>query len=163
MLSQKKNRYNQSKIKSNQSSSKGFISFDALFSMLIVVLLLLLFLNYYSYLSLEIKDKLSLQKKFNRIVSIADYLVKIGMAHRTSNAGYANPFYFESSIRYPNWVDESLIPTRHQIAIWAKNIGLKKLDVYFGTEPNDDYEICIYRVVVVGPQKEISKLYVCGE
>lgn len=83
---------------------------------------------------------------FERLVSVADYSVKSGLARH------------EGDVRYPNWVggtiDSAFVEGLREKA------GFSKLEISF-KEP--DMGTCIFRLVVVGDARKMSKLYFCGE
>lgn len=87
------------------------------------------------------------QNSFDRIVSSADYLVEYGLAVR-SKEGY-----------YPNWI---MNIDQETIKKTKENSGLKNFAVEFDNPPLDN-STCIYRIVVYGSEKEIRKIYFCGE
>jgi hypothetical protein len=123
-------------------------SLDALLSIVPVILMLTLLSQAAALLSKQGKDALERQQAFDKLVSAADYTVKQGAA------------VHESGLRYPNWLDESGLGKGYAESLRKKE-GLDELYIGLG-EPDGDYETCIYRLVVVGPSKEIRKLFVCG-
>jgi hypothetical protein len=131
-----------------QSRSKGFVTFDALFSIIPILLLISITMQASADLSKRAQYHSHRQQVFDKLVSVADYTVKIGAARHYGN------------LRYPNWIDESRISEGYEKDMLEK-AGLSAL--YIGIdEPEDDYAVCLYRIVVVGPEKEIRKLFVCG-
>lgn len=124
------------------SRYKGIVSFDAMFSILPMIMMFS-FLIQILYFTGETNLH---QEKFDKLVSAADYTVKIGAVQGTEK------------IRYPNWIEKEKV-TESYVADLRKRMKLDNL--YIGFTPADDLA-CIYRLIVVGEEKKISKLFVCG-
>ena len=121
---------------------KGNISFDALFSVLPMVMMFSLLIQIMHLLG----ETNGQQEKFDKLVSVADYTVKIGAVHS------------EEKVRYPNWIEESRI-TSSYVADLKEKMELETLHI--SMQPEDGLT-CIYRLVVAGEEKKISRLFVCG-
>jgi hypothetical protein len=128
--------------------STGFASFDALLSLVPILLMMLFLMQSASSLTKKAQETAHRQQVFDKLVSAADYTVKIGAARR------------EGAVRHPNWLDERLLTASYADSLKEKE-GLSSLYVSLGA-PGDGYAICIYRLVVVGDGKDMHKLYVCG-
>ena len=126
-----------------QSQFKGIISFDALFSLIPLLLMFLFLMQMMQAMSEDIMGEE--RDTFDKLVSIADYTVKVGAARK------------EGGLRYPNWIDG--IPDYTDL---QERSNLSRLYISL-SEPEDDYSICIYRLVVVGDQKKIKRVFVCGD
>ncbi|NYZ74413.1 hypothetical protein H0O00_04685 [Candidatus Micrarchaeota archaeon] len=147
-------------------SSKGVISLDALFSLLPLLIMLVLVMDTEAMIVRQAEDASHRQQVFDKLASVADYTVKIGAVVR------------EGDIRYPNWVDETNItnaytthpatPTSNSYAdSLRERAGLRSLYIGFdgpsdSSGASDSSQICIYRLVVVGDDKTIERLFVCG-
>lgn len=129
------------------NQSKGFITIDGMISLLPILLIVFLLVQSTSFLSNSNAQASHSQKIFNKLISIADYTVKSGAAIHQAN------------IRYPNWIDEQKLDAKFMEDLRQKT-DLKTL--YIGTNTQQNYPICIYRLVVVGNNKEIKKLFICG-
>lgn len=131
------------------SHCKGFSSFDAMFSLVPVVMMLLFVTELVSHFAHDAAEKTHMQQVFNKLVSIADYTVKSGAARRTGD------------VKYPNWLNVSGIDGSYTDEL-RERAGLSRLSISL-QEPQDEFAVCIYRLVVVGDQKKIARLFVCGE
>ncbi|MFN7991662.1 MAG: hypothetical protein U0R44_05895 [Candidatus Micrarchaeia archaeon] len=128
---------------------KGFLSFDALASMLPVLVILLILADAASYLSSEARRSAERQALFDRLLSAADYTVRSGAVMRSG------------PVRYPNWIDEPLLDAAYVGALRASE-GLSRL--YVGLDPpGEKFGMCVYRLVVAGQSKTIRRLFVCGD
>ncbi len=119
------------------------------------MLLMVLFLvESASWLSGAARESSHRQQLFDRLVSVADYSAKIGLAMR------------EGEVRHPNWLDLAKLTAGYSDSLREK-AGLSSLYIGLEEPPSDSsapgYPMCIYRLVVAGDGKEIRKLYVCGE
>jgi Flp pilus assembly protein CpaB len=130
-----------------KGAGNGFASMDALFSILPIALMAFLAMNMGSMLSHEAAERSQQQIVFDKLVSVADYTVKSGAVMRNG------------SIRYPNWIDEAMLAEEYAENLRAK-IGLESLTISLG-EP-DSEGMCIYRIVVMGQEKRLGRLFVCG-
>ena len=134
-------------MRTKQSRHKGFASLDALASLIpILLMLLILWQVCFSFVEGS-RTTMERQQMFNKLVSIADYTVKSGAVMRAG------------SLRYPNWLDEGLLSGDYSESL-KEEAGLEEL--YIGMEEPPDRSMCIYRLVVGGPDKTIKKLFVCG-
>jgi hypothetical protein len=133
---------------------RGFSSLDALFSILPVVLMVVLAGGTASVISRDAELRSANQVLFDKLVSIADYTVKSGAVMRND------------SLRYPNWIDESLLSDDYSTELKEK-AGLEELAIRLDRAGSQDdggrgHGMCIYRIVVAGPGKAIHRLVVCG-
>ncbi len=141
-------------LKKKGSRYRGFLSFDALFSVLVVLLMLFFFMKYFYLISDNVSYKLGQQQRFDRVAGIADYIVKKGAVKKFEiSAG--------NSIVYPNWLEPDRIEDLDLEELGGDS-GVSNLYVGLNSRPNDR-EVCIYRLVVVGNEREIAKLFVCGD
>jgi len=130
------------------------VSYDALFSLIPILLLVFFILSTTHYLLSDAASRTASQEKFNLLVAVADYLVKGGAAYK------------EGGKVYPNWIDgaeldaekRGLAEMRGMLGLPALEFGLEGADGY-GREPG---KTCIYRIVVYGREKEPDRLFVCG-
>ncbi|MEW6748079.1 MAG: hypothetical protein AB1295_00015 [Candidatus Micrarchaeota archaeon] len=129
------------------SRSKGFASLDAMASLIPIVMVLMICWQASYRFSESAKGGMERQELFGKLVSVADYTVKSGAVVR------------EGGLRYPNWIDGSLLTSGYAEGL-RKEAGLEGLDISLG-EPGEG-EVCIYRLVVVGEDKAIERLFVCG-
>jgi len=131
-----------------QSLYKGSISFDALLSTIPIMMMLFFLLNISSTISQDAAETMHRQHVFDKLVSVADYTVKAGAVKRAGG------------MRYPNWLETGLITPAYVEGLRLRT-GLSRL--YISTlEPDEDYPSCVYRLVVTGDDKRISRLFVCG-
>ncbi len=121
------------------SRYKGAIIFDSIMSMVPIVMIFLVFFQYIAIL-LPSEDG-----KISKLISVSEYTVKTGAAYR------------ENGIRYPNWVDTGKISEGYVNDI-SSRMGLENLKI--STVPGDG--TCIYRIVTLGPDRVVSKLFFCG-
>jgi|YelNatPaOPRAMG01_1025707.scaffolds.fasta_scaffold01307_23 hypothetical protein len=129
---------------------KGFISIDLMLSIVPIMLMLLFYVQYSMYYSARTIEVMERQTTFNKLVAIADYVVKMRAKTLDDEAG--NP-----AAVYPNWLtDESM---KINVDKMREDAGLEKLSIGF----QKGQGICIYRLVVYGEDKEIRRLFVCGE
>jgi len=134
-----------------QNRYKGFASFDALFCLVPILLMLSLLMQASSSLSNQAQEQSHSQQIFDKLVSVADYTVKIGAVVRYGN---------ETKIRYPNWIDADALSEKY-VEDLRTRADLEELSIGFDP-PSSPSAFCIYRIVVVGDQKTITKMYVCG-
>lgn len=91
------------------------------------------------------------QAVFGKTASVADYTVKIGAARH------------EGDVRYPNWLDTDRLNPEYSESMRVR-AGLSR--IYVGLEEPDggdgEFGACLYRLVVIGDDKAIRKLHVCG-
>jgi hypothetical protein len=130
------------------SRYSGFSSMDALLALLPVLLMIMLLMDAAFFLGENTRAEQGRRETLRKIISAADYTVKSGAA------------VHDGGVRYPNWLDEGG-PGGQYSAELASRLGLPAL--YIGlAEPEGAYDACIYRIVVVGQEKAIRKLHVCG-
>jgi len=127
---------------------RGFTSFDALFSLVPMTMMLFFLMNIGASLTKQADGRMERQQAFDRLVSVADYTVKSGAAMRNG------------SVRYPNWVDGAKITDGYVEDLRAMS-GLRELEITMDG-PDDRMEFCISRLVVVGGGKHIGRIFVCG-
>jgi len=135
--------------------SKAFITFDGLFSILPMLMIIMFTFNAAHSLSEEAVERMHRQQVFDKLVSIADYTVKQGAAVNENMGAIAG-----EEVRYPNWVDSGLITSQYSQGL-KKRANLNGLSIQL-TSPGDG-SYCIYRIVVVGTGKDLDLLYVCGD
>jgi hypothetical protein len=133
------------------SQSKAFVTFDGLFSILPALLILLFSLNAAHHLTKSASEQMHNQEVFDKIVSIADYVVKQG-AVKTGSIG-------SEEVRYPNWIESSNVNSNLEHSLQSKT-RLASLSIQFDKPGSES--TCIYRIVL-DEKEEIRKLYVCGE
>jgi hypothetical protein len=131
-----------------RSRCRGFTSFDAMLSVLPIMLMVIFLLNASLLWATEAEDRMRRQELFDRLVSISDYTVKSGAVRRSGDT------------RYPNWLDEELLTTGYSEDLRGRAF-LAKLYISL-EEPDEPYPMCIYRLAVTGDGMSISKLHVCG-
>lgn len=131
------------------SRSKGFSSFDAIFSLVPILMMLLFVMELSSHFAFTVAEKTHRQQVFNKLVSIADHTVKTGAVRVVDSA------------KYPNWLEEGKINESYVDAL-REDAGLSRLMVSL-QEPQEGFSFCIYRLVVVGENKQVKRLFVCGE
>ncbi|MEM4336019.1 MAG: hypothetical protein QXY61_03370 [Candidatus Anstonellales archaeon] len=132
------------------SRCRGFISIDLMLSIVPIVLMLLFYVQYSVYYTHRTVEVMERQSTFNKLVTIADYVVK--MRAKTVSDEVGNP-----QAVYPNWLDEDSLG--FDVKKMQEDAGLDKLSIGFSKGDG----ICIYRIVVYGEDKEIRRLFVCGE
>jgi hypothetical protein len=131
------------------SRYRGFSSFDALFSMVPVLLMMLMLMEISSSLTRAATAQAGRQREFDSLVTIADHTVRSGAAVRSGG------------LRHPNWIDAGLIDGDYVESL-RERAGFDSL--YISTSaPAGAPGQCIYRIVVIGPEKKIGRLFVCGE
>lgn len=136
-----------------QSRSKGILSYDTLFAMLPVLLIIIYTMNVIGYIYANNSEIVSSQGQFDRLYAISDYLVKDLAAKKQLDDNNFN------SVAYPNWIDPAAVSGVDIGKLEAKS-GISNL--YIGFDMPQDKE-CLYRLVVVGEQKEIRQLFICGD
>ncbi len=130
------------------SRHEGFASFDALLSLVPVVMMLSCAMQLSELQSGYAGERVGRQQVFDKLVSAADYTVESGAVMRSGG------------LRRPGWLDESLLGDGYTERVRGME-GLSSL--YIGTEePGGHYRMCIYRLVVYGEGKEAGRLFVCG-
>lgn len=132
--------------------SKAFISFDTLFALVPILLMVSYTLIFASFLEMRANEKMERQILFDKLVSASNYAVKIGAA-KTSGSG------FPERKAYPNLIAGSdFAPLEEEL---EKRL---RMDLSMGFEEDGfiGKGTCIYRLVVYEPADEIRKLYFCG-
>jgi len=129
------------------SRYRGFASFDALFSLVPVMLMLFFLLSTGAYLVEEASERMERQVVFDKLVSIADYTMKSGAVVRNG------------TVRYPNWLDEKLMDADY-VEDLRQRAGLERLHI--STGGTAEAAFCLYRLAVVGDDRKPAKLFVCG-
>ncbi len=132
----------------SQSHYRGAISFDTLFSVIPILMIFVLLFQFVQYVGQSIDESSQDQDLFDKLVLVADYTVKSGAVVRDGN------------IRYPNWIEEDKVSSSYSEALRMR-YSLNELFISLD-EPYES-SMCIYRVVVSGNSKKISKLFVCGD
>ena len=130
----------------------GFVSLDALFSMIPLIMMVSLVLGFTSTIMKESAVSMHRQQVFDKVVSIADYSAGYGLAE-------ADPDDPEGK-KVQNLIDRSLI-TQAYIDDLMERSGLGKLHISLDGS-SDDMDVCIYRLVVEGNGRAIKRLFVCG-
>ncbi|MCK4319854.1 hypothetical protein KAW38_04770 [Candidatus Micrarchaeota archaeon] len=127
--------------------TKAFVSFDALFS----IIPLLLMLYHILYLSTIIPStseaRLESIHLMNKLYSVADYTVNYGAVKKESSLT-------GTSLYYPNLIESLNELDTDKI---KEQMNLKSLSISFEQGEGN----CIYRLVL--HEEEIKKLYICGE
>jgi hypothetical protein len=132
----------------NPNRYRGSASFDALLSSVPMVLLVVFLMNVSVLLAGESEERMHRQQVFDKLVSVSDYTVKAGAVRRTDG------------IRYPNWLEPSLI-TEPYLEDLRNRSSLSALHLSIDG-PEDDFPVCIHRFVVVGDDRKVARLFVCG-
>jgi hypothetical protein len=127
------------------------MSFDGLFSILPILVMVTFVLSVAASLTEDATVRMHEQQQFDKIVSIADYVVKQGAVKTT--------FFNHKEFRYPNWIDKTKLTDGLSDEL-KKRANLNSLNIALDNPGEGD--VCVYRIVVVGQSKEISTLYVCG-
>ena len=132
------------------SRFRGFISIDLMLSIVPIMLMLLFYVQYSVYYSARTMEAMERQSTFNKLVAIADYVVKTKARTVADETG--NP-----KAVYPNWLtDDSM---NFDVEKIRESAGLERLSIGF----SEGEGICVYRIVVYGEDKRIRRLFVCGE
>ena len=132
------------------SRSKAFVSFDAMFSIIPALVMLLFVLNITHLLTDNAAQRMHRQETFDKLVSVADYVVKQG-AVKTDEFG--------KNERHPNWLDSAKVDGALADGLRQKT-GLSELSIALDSPGSGP--VCIYRIVVVDDTQRIAQLYVCG-
>jgi len=133
--------------------SRGNISYDSLLSLLPLILTVIFTLTAVSRIHALAESSLTEQDKFDRLVSISEYIVKEAAVKKELSD---IPF---SSVSYPNWIESEEKLNELNIADLETRIGINNLQIGFIVRDN---ATCIHRLVVVGEFKNIKQLFVCG-
>lgn len=130
------------------SRYRGFFSLDALFGIVPVLLLSVILIQASSELAAKAERGFRDQQLFDKLVSAADHTVKSG--------GVVG----DGAVRYPNWIDEGKLTPGYAEDLRAA-LSLSELHISL-SGPEEGHDACIYRIVVAGKEKRISRLHVCG-
>ncbi|MDO8553294.1 MAG: hypothetical protein Q7S22_00675 [Candidatus Micrarchaeota archaeon] len=134
--------------------SKGNISYDSLLSLLPLVLTVVFTLTAISRIHSMTDISIAQQEKFDRLVSISEYVVKEAIVKKDLDI---MPF---SSLSHPNWIESEEKLNELNIVDLETRSGINNLQIGFVAREN---ATCIYRLVVVGESKDIKQLFVCGD
>ncbi len=142
----------------------GFLSYDALFSLIPLVMMLSFVMMLVSGISKESLSGVQGQELFDKLVGIADYSVKSGLAVHSSNDFQG---VYGSSSSQPDYIIHNLVNKSMLTDGYVEDLksasGLKSLEISVGAPKGaTDDSFCIYRIVVVGNDRRISRLFVCG-
>ncbi len=130
------------------SRHEGFVSFDALFSLVPITIMLSYSMQLAGLETGYAAERLAGQQLFDKLVSAADYTVDSGAVVRGGG------------VRYPGWIEPGLLGGGYTEKLEGME-GLSSL--YIGmVEPEGGYRMCIYRFVVYGAEKAAGRLFVCG-
>ncbi len=142
----------------NGPGRKAMLSFDGMFSIIPMLFILTITLSAANFLTKSSLERMDRQQVFDKLVSIADRVVKQdGVMTECIGTGFSGC----ENARYPNWIDRSKINNALASDLKTK-AGLNSLSISLDVPGPDEYPICIYRIVVVDSNREITKLYVCG-
>lgn len=131
-----------------RSRYRGFLSFDAIFALLPILLIAAIAMGAAAHVAGEGKGTFERQRLFNRLLSAADYTVKSGAVFR------------EGDVRFPNWIDAEMLTDDYAEDLRRREgLGF----IYIGTAtPPSEYGTCVFRIVAIGESKTIGRLFVCG-
>jgi len=137
--------------------SKAFVSFDLLFAALPVLIMLSYLFTVIAFATEAANTYQDSAELTQKLSSIADYLVKRGAVERQLQG---TEFLGTASYR-PNVIDEVELGKfqyyqAEELGGW---MGIENLEASFEAGEGT----CVYRLVVVGEELELRKLYVCGE
>ncbi len=118
--------------------NKGFIALDALVSWAAIALLLNIAFQIFALYNYA---KESYQSEVDKLVMVANYIVKSGAVVE------------REGVRQSNWIEEA------KLEKVKEEIGAKYPEVKIAYRPQGT--LCIYRLVAVGEEKEIKQLFVC--
>lgn len=118
---------------------------ETLATVLVWLALLLVVLFTVNQVAGQNRTYLEEQQRWDKLVTIADFVVKQGGA------------YDQGATIYPNWVDDGKLAQMDREVLRTR-MGLQQLSI--GYAPAEG--VCLYRLVVRGAQKEIAQLWVCG-
>ncbi|HGE72715.1 TPA: hypothetical protein ENX78_17895 [Candidatus Poribacteria bacterium] len=143
-------------VSSNQQFNfkKAFITYDALLSIMPIMFLIVFIIQVMAYINNDAIYTLQKRELFNFLVAAADYTVKKSDAVAVDSLGNLQP----------NLIDGSKLSSVN--ANISTGVSKFKIDISLSNlkdEPPND-QTCVYRLVVNSSNnKEIKKLYVCGE
>ncbi len=127
--------------------NKAYVSLDTMFAIIPVLLIVAYTLNSMTVAKTNYENSVEKQNAFDKLVSAADSLVEYGLAKK-DNEKY-----------YQNWIMEI---DNEVVKKTTSNSGLSGLMISLD-EPSMQNTTCIYRLVVYGADKQIKKIYFCGE
>ena len=140
---------------------KAFVTFDGLFSILPILMIILFTFNAAQFLTNNALERMHNQIVFDKLVSIADYTVKQGAAVTGQIGSPAGTL-----VRYPNYIDRNKLTTSYEDELNQRS-NLQHLNIDLSSPGDGNF--CIYRIVtvqdLVNPinDKYIDLLYVCGD
>lgn len=130
----------------------GFVSFDLLFAVIPLILMLSHLLMFTAMASQSAESRMEFVSTSGKLASIADYIVEQGAAE-SSGVSYLGGAHYR-----PNLIDEAKFSQiQSQTEEIRKRMELRSLEIDWN--PADG--TCIHRLVMEGD--EIKMLYVCGE
>ena len=127
-----------------QNHNSGILSIDALFSFVPLILMLSFALNLVASLSIISAENFHHQQVFDKLVSIADYSMKIGLATDGVH----------------NWIGVKEITSQYLENMRIRT-QLSRLTI--SDTASEGYSTCVTRLGVTGPSKDVIKLYFCGD
>jgi hypothetical protein len=169
------------RIPAHPSLQRGFSSLDSLFSILPIMLMVTLALSMASYLSKGTAERAQRQMLFDKLVEIADYTIKSGAVVRDGSVRYPN--WIEPGLLGQDFTaglkdkaglrrlllsiseDKGMVEDAGADGDTATDEQTTTVDeTAMGLSAGSDSpsDMCICRLVVVGPSKEIRRLIVCG-
>jgi hypothetical protein len=137
---------------------KAILSFDGMFSIIPMLFILTITLSAANFLTKSSLERMDRQQTFDKLVSIADRVVK---QDGVMTECIGTDFGGCENARRPNWIDRSKINEALSDEL-EKKANLHALSISLDDPITDSSSICIYRIVVVDSNQEITKLYVCG-
>ncbi len=135
------------------SLCRGFVSFDSLFSIIPILLIVSYALFFSALLGARADAGIEKQILFDKLVSASDYAVKIGAA-KSSGGGFPS-----------GKVEPNLVPAGVDYSRLAGTLGARlriNLTIGFAEDGFVRSGTCIYRLVVYEPDMNVRKLYFCG-
>ena len=124
------------------TKSLGILSFDGLFSFIPLILMVSFSLNLVAFISTPSAENFHRQQVFDKLTSIADYSLKIGL------------------VSEQNYLDLSKPTSEYS----KRMVQLSKLsNLSISTSPVSGNMFCIYRLGVFGASKAVDKIYFCGD
>ena len=144
-----------------------------MFSLIPIALMALFVMSISASLLRDAAERMEKQQTFDKLVSVADYVVKSGAAR--SDGGSASdsasglvPSFVSSSVHYPNWIDESKLDSldveklRTDAGLASLFVSSQRPESIQKTSSGAAASVCIYRLVVFGDDKRIGRIFVCG-
>ena len=134
---------------------RGFVTFDAMFNTLTILLMLVYGLNVISYLKESNEKNTDEQEKIDKLYIVSEYLIKQKMAAKKGSTKLTKNFVrivndqiYNTRTSFENWIDEDSFLEQYN-------------DIKIGFEQKASN--CIYRLVAFGDKREIKKIYFCLE